>query len=57
MTAKDEQVARLKEEFECLDPHTHFCSHILFSLTDLSGEDDMVPPVKQTRYKEARRHQ
>ena len=48
LTAKDEEVARL-EQLACLDPHTHSRSHTPLTVTDLSGEDDIVPPVRHTR--------
>ena len=49
LTVKDEVVARLKEQLACLAPHTHSCSHTLFGHHGLSGEDDLVPPVRHTR--------
>ena len=49
LTAKDEEVARLKEQLACLDPHTRSRSHTPLTVTDLSGEEDMVPSVRHTR--------
>ena len=49
LTVKDEKVATLKEHHACLDPHTHSHFHAPLTVTDLSGEDDMVPPVRHTR--------
>ena len=49
LTAKDEEVARLKGQLAWLYSHGHSCSHTPSTLSALSREEEIVPPVTPTR--------